>query len=284
MPFLSPLRYPGGKKSLKDYLAKLLITNPSITKIVEPYAGGFGLSLDLLSNSYIKEAYLNDADENIYLFWRAVLYETDLFISRLENIQINMEEWNRQRSILFDPKIRKEKSEFDIGFAAFFLNRCNHSGIIRKEIGPIGGKAQEGDWRLDARFNKENLIYRIKSVAAYRDCIHVTGKDAISFLNTTGDGFTNNETLIYLDPPYYEKGSKLYRLYFDDVAHKRLFEYLSLHKNLKWVLSYDDSEFIDSLYSEFFYTDRIAYDHHANRHNKKYELIIMSNSLKREKS
>ena len=66
------------------------------------------------------------------------------------------------------------------GFASFYLNRTNRSGII--EGGPIGGKYQAGKWKIDARFNRINLTERIKKISYYRNRIRVVNYDGLELL------------------------------------------------------------------------------------------------------
>lgn len=67
-----------------------------------------------------------------------------------------------------------------IGFSTFFLNRTNRSGILKG--GVIGGKNQEGQWKLDARYNKSDLISRIQKISKNRERIDLYNMDAIDFI------------------------------------------------------------------------------------------------------
>ena len=198
----SPLRYPGGKSSLSCFLATLIKNNKiENCTYVEPYAGGAGAALTLLFLEKVDSIIINDLDKAIYSFWKAILNHTDKFVEKIQNVEISIEEWRRQKEIYRN----KRSTQLDLGFAAFYLNRTNRSGII--EGGPIGGVNQTGKWLIDARFNKADLIERIKNIASYKSRIKVSNKDGIELLKLL---HTNKNYFIYLDPPYYVKGSCLY--------------------------------------------------------------------------
>ncbi|MBE3128290.1 MAG: DNA adenine methylase, partial [Actinobacteria bacterium] len=178
---LSPLRYPGGKTSLWKYLGSVIEENKIEEAIyIEPFAGGAGAALNLLVNGYVKKIVLNDLDERIYKFWKAVLNDTDEFIARIISTPLSITEWRRQKELLRDKDFVREGSAIDVGFASFFLNRCNRSGIL--SAGPIGGIKQTGEWKIDARFNKTELISRIEKIAQFQERIEIYNKDGLIFL------------------------------------------------------------------------------------------------------
>lgn len=276
MKTLNPLRYPGGKTVIKNIFTQLIANDESIELFIEPYAGGAGLGLWLLENGYIHKFHLNDADEFIYKFWYSVLFLTDELINKIYDTKISMEEWNKQRAIIQYQTIREGSSVLDIGFAALFLNRCNRSGIIRADVGPIGGKEQVGNWKIDARFNKGQIISKITSIAKISKQIMLTNFDAIYLI----DNYSNNSQdmagcLFYLDPPYYKNGEDLYRSYYNKADHELLNKFLKDKNSIKWILSYDNAEFIKALYKDY-EIQIIHINHHANKQKNGSELLIFS--------
>ena len=218
---LSPLRYPGGKKKLTPFLISLLklnnINNPTY---IEPFAGGSGVALNLLLLEYAYNIVINDADYSIYCFWKSILNKNDQFMERIKNVKVSITTWRQYKEIITNPK---KYNYFDIGFATFFLNRCNRSGILN--AGPIGGIKQSGKWKIDARFNKVELINRIERLSQYINRIKIYNLDAIDllkkyFMNITGNNKKNY--FLYLDPPYYFKGEKLYLNYYHHNNHVEL--------------------------------------------------------------
>ena len=172
---ISPLRYPGGKVALFDVLRATIYANKAQgCTYVEPFAGGAGAGVKLLAEGHVDRIIINDRDRAIYSFWKSVLNRTEAFIDRLMTVELTISEWERQRDIYRNPGRR---SQIDLGFAAFFLNRCNRSGIIVK-AGPIGGLEQKGKWKLDARFNREGLASRVREIASFEDRVEVLGVDA----------------------------------------------------------------------------------------------------------
>ncbi|MHB0922355.1 MAG: DNA adenine methylase [Bellilinea sp.] len=267
----SPLRYPGGKFAIRTLIKQHIDRNGPISIFVEPFAGGAGISLWLLLNNYVKKVLINDFDFLIYRIWDAILNNTTSFITAIVECPITLDEWHKQKEIIEDEDGYNKRTSLEIAFAAFFLNRCNRSGIITKEAGPIGGKNQTGKWKLDARFNKDGLIKKIKLIADHREDIYLTNYDAIVFLDKLT--VPPAETFLYLDPPYYSIGKELYRNYFNDNDHIKLHDYILGKTNYKWLISYDNNQFIREIYWDQ-NIQEISINHQANIHHSEREIII----------
>lgn len=249
----SPLRYPGGKACLADYLGTLIKKNNINDCVyVEPYAGGSGAALTLLFLEKVDHIIINDLDKAVYSFWKAILTQTEKFIKKIDNAELSIKEWHKQRAIYRN----KKANQLELGFATFYLNRTNRSGII--EGGPIGGMEQTGKWLIDARFNKEELISRIKNIASYKSRITVTNKDGIELLKEL---HKNKNYFIYLDPPYFVKGSCLYLNHYQQDNHEKLAKFLNNHNKFYWAMTYDNVAQIKNLYIE-----RRLYDFNLNYH------------------
>lgn len=246
---ISPLRYPGGKAGLSLFLKDTIeLNNVLECRYYEPFAGGAGAALHLLASGCVSEIFLNDADPCIYAFWISALNETNRFIQKIDSVPRTIDEWKKQQEIHSSPN---SYSTFDVGFASFYLNRCNRSGIL-KGAGPIGGIKQSGKWKLDARFNREALIKRLQAISSYREAIHFDNKDAIDFLKKylpRGKGREN--IIVYADPPYTSAGKRLYYNSLKQSDHQVFANYLLDQRILKFIISYDDCEFIRDLYSPF---------------------------------
>jgi DNA adenine methylase len=242
----SPLRYPGGKQVLSRVLSTLIRLNGCEGGVyAEPYAGGCGAGLHLLFSERISGLAINDADSCIYAFWKAILTKTGLFLKMLRDVPLSVGEWERQREIyLRGPR----QSILKLGFSTFYLNRCNRSGIIANG-GLIGGRRQAGKWRLDARFNKNGLRQRIERIAIYRERIRLSNLDALEFLSATAtEHDMSRRTFVYLDPPYFVKGSQLYLDYYQPNDHDTLAKYLGGRPPFPWALSYDNVPPVHTLY------------------------------------
>jgi DNA adenine methylase len=247
MRFPSPLRYPGGKAGLTEFLSSVIARNDLTgCSYYEPYAGGAGAALGLLQAGAVSELFLNDADVRINAFWRSALNSSARFVERIQNVPLTIEEWYLQRDICQNPS---SHNEFDVGFAAFFMNRCNRSGVITG-AGPIGGMEQSGNWRLDVRFNRDGLCDRINALSRIREQIHIAGEDGVDFLKRTlPRGRGRNRVFSYLDPPYVNNGHKLYMNSFQQGNHADLADYMHRQGTLPWIMSYDDSSLVRTLYA-----------------------------------
>ena len=111
----------------------------------------------------------------------------------------------------------------------------------------IGGIEQAGNWKLDVRFNKEVLIKKIQRIAAYKEHIHIYNMDAIDFLNDEVIKLDIDNTLIYLDPPYYAKAKQLYMNFFEHKDHVKLYDVVNKLQYL-WLVSYDNQKEIKEIY------------------------------------
>ncbi|MBA4742815.1 MAG: DNA adenine methylase [Azoarcus sp.] len=241
----TPLRYPGGKSQLAPLIIEILKRNDLIYgEYAEPFAGGSGLAMSLLLNDYVSKIYLNDIDPAIYAFWSAVLNHTDSLCDRIETVEVTMNEWHRQRQIFLDAS---PKSALEKGFATLFLNRTNRSGILRG--GVIGGLAQNGNYKLDCRFNRVDLVRKIRRIASYRDYIEISCLDAATFLEVLIPN-TSHSTLVNLDPPYFGKGPELYTNFYMADDHAKL-AIMVANLDRPWIVTYDDTPEIRSLYSEY---------------------------------
>lgn len=244
--FYSPLRYPGGKGKLAPFMKVLLERTGHVGgTYIEPFAGGAGIALDLLENNLVSQIVINDWDKGIYSFWRSILSETDRFIDEIERVPLDIDEWKRQRDILLN---NGKKYSFELGFATFYMNRTNRSGIIKG--GVIGGINQKGKWKIDARFNKENLIKRILKIAEKKKYIQVYNKDVSSFVQNYLPKYEDN-ALVYFDPPYFNKGKQLYLNFFDYKDHVHIERLVRKSVNCDWIITYDDVPEIADIYADY---------------------------------
>lgn len=272
----SPLRYPGGKAKLADFLIKVIKGNDLLQPhYIEPYAGGAGAALRLLFEEYVEAITINDADPRIRCFWQAITLHNDAFLGLLHDVNVTVEEWYKQRAIYDKRDLRKV---LELGFATFFLNRTSRSGIIHNG-GPIGGFDQTGNYLIDARFNREQLTRRIQRIGIYSDRIFVSGDDGLVLLKKLNKHhMRTSATFVYLDPPYYAKGPELYMNRFSDDQHSKLAAYLKTRKNFQWMMTYDDVEAIRDLYAGFpQFSFSLQYS--ASDHRKGQELLIYPESV-----
>lgn len=241
--FPSPLRYPGGKSRIFPFVSNLFYENDMLGfSYAEPYAGGSGLALKLLFGEYVDKIYLNDLDESIYAFWHAVLNHTEELCAWIMEVRLTIRTWRHYKKIHRNPT---NFSHLDLAKATFFLNRTNVSGVIKG--GMIGGLAQESKYNIDARFYREESVAKIRRIAAMRHRILISNLDGIAFIDRLNR--RKEKIFIYLDPPYFHKADDLYMNHYVGRDHERLSRHVKgLRK--RWMVSYDDQQFILNLYSE----------------------------------
>lgn len=243
---VSPFRYPGGKAFLYKYLVQRLerLTSPE-RLYAEPFCGGAGAAVILLKLGAVSHLHLNDVDPRVYSAWKAILEETDRFVDAIYSTPVNLESWYDARAVVQEAS----RYTFELGFSTFFLNRTSRSGIV-SGAGPIGGYDQRGNWKLDARFNRESLSDRVKWLGSVKDAITLTGEDALTFLSRSSTRLPLDRTLFFVDPPYVTAGGRLYLNAMDSGKHVALSDMLQNGMLPHWVLTYDDHPLIRQLYAK----------------------------------
>lgn len=270
----SPLRYPGGKSCLYDLTAHILRLNKlERGHYAEPYAGGAGLALALLVDGHVSDIHLNDVDRTIWAFWNSVLHETEALAELVQTAPVDMAQWHRQREIYLNAA---DFSDLSVGFATFFLNRTNRSGIV-KGAGVIGGLSQDGNYKIDCRFNRSELARRIRRIAKYKSRIHLYRLDALDFMDAT-DATLPARSFFCIDPPYFNKGSSLYTSFYNPEDHTAVSQaVLGLERS--WILTYDNTPEISHLYKA---RRQFGFDVSYSVQTKRVgtELLVASKGLK----
>lgn len=274
MNFYSPLRYPGGKGKVADYFKQIFKENFLYDGVyVEPYAGGASVALSLLFNEYASKIIINDIDRSIFSFWHSVLNNTEELCKLIFDTPVTVDNWEIQKHVQKD---KQQQGLLEVGFSTFYLNRTNRSGIINAGI--IGGRQQTGEWKIDARYNKKDLISRIERIAQYKDRIELHNSDAVELVKSLRKSL-QQKSLFYFDPPYYVKGKDLYLNYYQDNDHQNIADEISKVSNQKWIITYDDVSQIRSLYSKYRNkTFKLSYS--AGSENKEgKEIMIFSDNI-----
>lgn len=245
----SPLRYPGGKALLSPYISGVVEENfLSGCTIYEPYAGGAAVSLELIRLGFVSEAVLVEKDPLIYSFWHCVFNETAELCKAINSCEITIEKWGDFQPLRDINDINQTNfSILEMGLAGIFFNRTNFSGILA--AGPIGGKSQNSKYKIDCRFNKVRIIETINYLSTFKDRVEVHCEDAITFLKENTERISTGFSFVYIDPPYYTQGKKLYRHSYSDDDHKDLASYIR-RQAYPWVISYDDHPRIRELYCD----------------------------------
>lgn len=263
----TPLRYPGGKSALAEFVWHTIELN-GFTEIpyCEPFAGGAGVAMNLLLQGKVKSVILNDLDTGIYSIWYAIFNDTEWFIEAISNADVTLVVREQQKKVYNELKDSYGYSR-DLAFATFFLNRVNYSGILTG--GPIGGLEQKGKYKLDCRFNKQSLITKIKEIAKYRDKVHLFHMDAIELLKNQSNIF------VFADPPYWQAGDMLYEA---SVEHSKLAKVLCESKDIHWIATYDNNINIANVYEKYgAHSKLFELQYSASRKRKELECMFYKN-------
>lgn len=267
----TPFRYPGGKAFLADLLEERIasISNP-IEAYAEPYAGGAGAAIELLARGTVKRIVLNDFDRRLYGAWWAILNKTDEFIDRIQSTPVTLETWRECRRIVEANEAGGDK--FELGFATYFLNRTNRSGVIIG-AGPIGGYDQSGKWLINARWYPETMVRRIKWLGDRRDQIEIRNEDGLTFLRSFSEQEAQ-ETFFFIDPPYVKAGAKLYLDAMSDMKHQDLADFLTGGGVPHWLVTYDECRLITDAYAGAF-IERMPVRYSLHRKRTEHEVCVV---------
>jgi len=281
--FYSPLRYPGGKNKLAKFIAKICVDNNINNHYVEPYAGGAAVALYLLMEGKVSKITINDFDRSIYAFWYSVLKNTKKLCNLIEETDITIENWQKAKEV---QKKKENATLLELGFSTFFLNRTNISGIIN--AGVIGGIEQKGKYKIDCRFNKKDLISRIKKIAEYKKNITIYKLDAVKLIKKIQEKGLYSQTIFYFDPPYYLRGASLYMNHYKNNQHIEVSSAIEKMEdmNINWILSYDNTLEIDNIIYQWVPKSRkikYSFNHSAYRAREGKEILFFSKNLKFEK-
>lgn len=269
----SPLRYPGGKTKLYNLVHAIIEENNLLHETyIEPFAGGAGLALKLLINNDVKRIVLNDLDPAIYAFWYSILHDSEELCRFIDEVEISIQEWDYQRDIYLN---QAEHSSIEVAKSVLFLNRTNVSGVITG--GVIGGREQNGKYKLDARFSRKELVRKIHEIAKLSDRIDLYNLDATEFISNKVLG-RYYKVFINFDPPYVDKGGQLYKNSFTEVDHTHLRDCIAQCRR-KWIVTYDMSDLVKILYSKFRGGTIDTY-YSAKDVRKAKEYIFFSDNLK----
>jgi DNA adenine methylase len=245
---MSPLRYPGAKRRLLPVIIELLDANFAGDKpvFVEPFAGGASVALGLLDADRVASVVLGELDPLLSAFWRVAISDAEWLVDKVTRADVTVAEWMRLHT-------NPGTSDRDLAWACLFLNRTSYSGILHQQAGPIGGRSQRSAYTIDCRFPRASLKLRLERIARWADAkrISVIDGDYREALAQAGTNMSTKgpRTVVYLDPPFYDKAKKLYRRAFTSSDHTELAKELKALK-LPWVLSYDHAQFIVDLYGE----------------------------------
>jgi DNA adenine methylase len=144
--------------------------------------------------------------------------------------------------------------------------------------GVIGGLTQSGPWKIDARFARKELIRRVELIGSRRSSITVKNLDAEHFILDYVPKLPR-KSLVYCDPPYFNKADRLYLNHYKPADHARIAQVIQTKLKRPWIVSYDSVPEVMSLYSK---RSHFVYDlqYNAGSAYKGTEVFIFSDKVK----
>jgi DNA adenine methylase len=207
---LSPLRYPGGKSKLSNYLYSKMQKSSTDT-FVEAFSGGASVGLALLNSRIINHLILNDLDYGIYALFSIIKENPKLIINKIQGCSPTHEDYFKAQEIVLANY--KNIELLEAAWSLLVVNRLAYSGICKAN--PLGGR-NGTQQNLLQRWNPDALIQRITKINNMGDRITVFNTDACKLIEET---YWQPATTILVDPPYYKKGKQLYNCYYENEDH-----------------------------------------------------------------
>lgn len=229
----SPLRYPGGKSRSVDLISTII---PEFDEFREPFLGGGSIFIYTKQRFPNKKFWVNDLYFELFKFWEMTQKDVDSLIDKIY-------EWRNQFPI--GKELHKFLNDNLAGFndlergAAFFIyNRITFSGTS------LSGGFSEG--AFTGRFT-ESSIQRLNQFAKVINGSTITNLDYEELVKREGEN-----VFIFLDPPYYSATKSA--LYGKNGNMHKSFDHKKFANNMKnckhkWLITYDDSEYIRELFS-----------------------------------
>jgi len=222
-----PFRYPGGKHYAMDIL-RPFFQFVEHDEYREPFAGG----ATVFFNKHKSENnWLNDLDSELITTYKTMQCKEgrERLIARLGSEVASRERW--EEIIEYVPK-----SDLDIAFKYFYLNRTSFSG---KLISPAWG------YRPKRSLPPERWQERLAPCGEKLEGVQLTNFDFEHVIESKSE----RKVLIYVDPPYFSPPkNKHYRHGMDMEDHERLAACLRKTSH-KFFLTYDDCKEVRNLYS-----------------------------------
>ena len=280
--YLSPLRYPGGKARMGDYLADMFAQQCGYMDVevwIEPFAGGLGAGLHLLSVGAVEEVWFCEANPALAAMWRALIADPERLASRVEQLTPTLGLFEDARAAVAAATAAHAPDDETLALSALVMNRCSRSGMVAPTVGPIGGKAQTGRYTVASRFHPHRLPTRLRDLAPLASGLRYVDADGIDYINgLDGSVGLEQEVVILADPPYSDVGGRLYTYGMSPSDHQRLAWALNTTP-CRWALTYDSTPTI----ARDWYPDcrvmEYTIRHGANQHHTDTEYLILSDNL-----
>lgn len=236
MMIKSPLRYPGGKSRLSEYLVSLFPND--FLEYREPFVGGGSVFFSAKQKHPAIKFRINDLFQDLFIFWKMLQDCPEQVIENVKKLKSSYPDGRKLYCFLTTPH---EASEIEKAAEFFAINRITFSGTTLS-----GGYSDES---FRKRFTDSSIERLRKSTEILSKNVEITGNDFSFLTKLSGD-----KVFLFLDPPYFiGKKSKLYGKdgnLHRDFDHQRLFTSLKDSPH-RWLMTYNDCDFIRELYLDF---------------------------------
>jgi DNA adenine methylase len=249
-------KYPGSKRKFAKYILECFPANYKNYIYCEVF---FGMGNFFFQKPIQKYEIINDKFDHIINLFRVIKYNLKEFEEYF--LLLNLSSISEYKRVV--EKLQRNDFIDDIEKAYCYLYYSLKS--FRGSTGKYFTKGIEPIEKID-KFNKD-LIYfindRLKKVL-------IENLDFRDFISK----YDKENVLFYVDPPYYD----IKDLYFLDFKEKDHSDLYNLLKNLKgkFILSYNDCEFVNNLYKDF-YINKIKWQGRMPNIRKNYNELIITN-------
>ncbi len=223
----SPFRFPGSKAQAIKFIKPHWEFNFH-QEYREPFLGGGAI---FFAKPKVEINWLNDIDKELIITYR-VIQNIELYPKLIQLLSTETASKERHAEM----KEWKPKTELDIAYRYFYLNRTSYSGIMKL---PAWG------YHETKSVPPERWGARIKQAHQKLQGAKLTSKDFQSVIKTHPK---KDKAFMYIDPPYYLADQKrAYEHSFTIKDHKQLAKVLK-GTSIPFCLTYDDCEPVRELY------------------------------------
>lgn len=253
------IRYPGSKRRVADRLVARLA--PALVHVggvlVEPFFGSGAVTLRALEMGLAKRAFLAEKDVGVLSLWRTVKHDPAWLKRRIRGFHPTVAAYGHwlERSDWMNPR--------DMGFRKLVLHQLSYSGLGERAGSPIGGWGQEGRWKIDCRWKPNRLCAEV-------DRLHPLLRRIELYSDWTQVLVADENSVAYVDPPYYQRGPQLYK--HGEMDHAALARTLR-NMSSPWLLSYDDCPEVRALYAGCT-IENMEYSYTLSSKRRTQELLI----------
>jgi len=229
----SPLRYPGGKSRAVDLISALI---PEFDEFREPFLGGGSVFIYAKQRFPNKKFWVNDLYLELFKFWEMTQKDVDKLIDKIY-VWKNEFPIGKELHKFLNTNL-ESFNDLERAAAFFIYNRITFSGTSLS-----GGFSEHA---FTGRFT-ESSIKRLNQFAKVINGSKITNLDYEELVKKEGEN-----VFLFLDPPYYSatksalygKNGNLHKAF----NHIKFAEVMRNCKH-KWLITYDDSDYIRKLFS-----------------------------------